>query len=206
MRQEGSVGFRQYFMVSSVLKGRLTCIQILDSQLALPKVFLLSSRMYNQWNPLVSFCRETDRFRAQEEGDAVTSSTTINAAIAVQPPCGRAAARTRIPFRVPGGAEASAALALLDDDTASPASRRLASARAARGTRPILILGQAPSYPEFAGISWHLWSMAACCRIRAASMVLNKAAAKCRAPRSWTSCRVSVGCIKLILSSARHGC
>jgi ribosome recycling factor len=39
---------------------------------------------------------------------------------------------------------ASAALALLDDDTTSPASRRLASAPAAPGTRPLLILGQAP--------------------------------------------------------------
>jgi predicted negative regulator of RcsB-dependent stress response len=35
-------------------------------------------------------------------------------------------------------------LALLDDVTASPASRRLASAHAALGTRHILILGQAP--------------------------------------------------------------
>ena len=48
------------------------------------------------------------------------------------------------PLRVPGGAGASAALALLDDGTASPASRRLASAPAAPGTRPLLILGQAP--------------------------------------------------------------
>ena len=46
--------------------------------------------------------------------------------------------------RVPGGAGASAALALLDDVTTSPASRRLASAPAAPGTRPLLILGQAP--------------------------------------------------------------
>lgn len=43
-----------------------------------------------------------------------------------------------------GGAWASAALALLGDATASPASRRLASAHAALGTRHILILGQAP--------------------------------------------------------------
>ena len=43
-----------------------------------------------------------------------------------------------------GGAGASAALALLDDVTTSPASRRLASAPAAPGTRPLLILGQAP--------------------------------------------------------------
>jgi hypothetical protein len=44
-----------------------------------------------------------------------------------------------------GFAQASAALPLLDDVTASPASRRLASARAKPGTRPLLILGQAPS-------------------------------------------------------------
>jgi hypothetical protein len=44
-----------------------------------------------------------------------------------------------------GGAWASAALALLDDVPTSPASRRLASAPAALGTRHILILGQAPS-------------------------------------------------------------
>jgi hypothetical protein len=43
-----------------------------------------------------------------------------------------------------GGAWASAALELLDDVTASPASLRLASAHAALGTRHILILGQAP--------------------------------------------------------------
>ena len=64
------------------------------------------------------------------------SLTTSNAAIAVQSPCA---------LRVPGGAGASAALALLDDGTASPASRRLASAPAVPGTRPLLILGQAPS-------------------------------------------------------------
>jgi hypothetical protein len=63
----------------------------------------------------------------------VTSSTTSNTAIAVQPPCGQ------------GGAGASAALALLHDVTTSPASRRLASAPATPGTRPLLILGQAPS-------------------------------------------------------------
>ena len=65
-----------------------------------------------------------------------TSLTTSNAAIAAQPPCA---------LRVPGGAGASASLALLDDVPASPASRRLASAPAAPGTRPLLILGQAPS-------------------------------------------------------------
>src|SRR5512136_841434 len=43
-----------------------------------------------------------------------------------------------------GGAWASAVLALLDDVPALPASRRLASAHAALGTRHILILGQAP--------------------------------------------------------------
>ena len=65
----------------------------------------------------------------------MTSLTTSNAAIAVQHPCA---------LRVPGGAGASAALVLLDDVTTSPASRRLASAPAAPGTRPLLILGQAP--------------------------------------------------------------
>ncbi len=44
-----------------------------------------------------------------------------------------------------GVAWASAALPLLDDGTASPASRRLASARATPGTRPLLILGHTPS-------------------------------------------------------------
>jgi hypothetical protein len=44
-----------------------------------------------------------------------------------------------------GGARTSAALALLDDVTPSPASRRLASAPAPPGTRPLLILGRAPS-------------------------------------------------------------
>ena len=43
-----------------------------------------------------------------------------------------------------GGAWASASLALLDDAPTSPASRRLASAHAALGTRHILILGHAP--------------------------------------------------------------
>jgi len=38
-----------------------------------------------------------------------------------------------------GGAGASAALALLDDIPVSPASRRLASAPAALGTRPIVL-------------------------------------------------------------------
>jgi hypothetical protein len=36
--------------------------------------------------------------KARGGGEAVTSSTTSNAAIAVQPPRGRAAARTRIPW------------------------------------------------------------------------------------------------------------
>src|SRR5512137_989857 len=55
--------------------------------------------------------------------------------------------RRAIPMRPLGSgfARASAALPLLDDVTASPASRRLASARAKPGTRPLLILGQAPS-------------------------------------------------------------
>jgi len=43
-------------------------------------------------------------------------------------------------------ARASAALPLLDDVPASPASRRLASAHATPGTRPLLILGQAPGW------------------------------------------------------------
>ena len=43
-----------------------------------------------------------------------------------------------------GGAWASASLALLDNVTALPASRRLASAQAALATRHILILGHAP--------------------------------------------------------------
>ena len=43
-----------------------------------------------------------------------------------------------------GGAWVPVALALLDDATPSPASRRPASAHAALGTRHILILGQAP--------------------------------------------------------------
>ena len=43
-----------------------------------------------------------------------------------------------------GQAGASAALALLEDDTASPASRRLASAPAWPETRCLLIPGQAP--------------------------------------------------------------
>jgi hypothetical protein len=45
-----------------------------------------------------------------------------------------------------GFARASAALPLLDDGTASPASRRLASACAKPGTRPLLILGQVPRF------------------------------------------------------------
>jgi len=43
---------------------------------------------------------------------------------------------------------ASASLALLDNVPALPASRRLASAHAALGTRHILILGQAPKIEE----------------------------------------------------------
>ena len=55
--------------------------------------------------------------------------------------------RRATPMRPPGSgvARASAVLPLLDDVTASPASRRLASAHATPGTRPLLILGQAPS-------------------------------------------------------------
>jgi hypothetical protein len=58
----------------------------------------------------------------------VTSVTTSNAEI------GRTASR----FQIPSGSGyvgASAVLALLDDATTSPASRCLASARAALGTR-----------------------------------------------------------------------
>ena len=51
--------------------------------------------------------------------------------------------RTQIPSGS-GFARAFASLPLLDDGTASPASRSLASARAKPGTRPLLILGQAP--------------------------------------------------------------
>ena len=60
----------------------------------------------------------------------MTSLTTSNAEIATQPPCAPAGS---------GGAWASAALALLNDDTTSPASRRLASAHAALGTRPLVL-------------------------------------------------------------------
>ena len=63
-----------------------------------------------------------------------TSSTTSNAEIARNPHAPEG-------FRAARGASAS--LALLDDATTSPA-RRLASAPAAPGTRPLLILGQAP--------------------------------------------------------------
>ncbi len=54
--------------------------------------------------------------------------------------------RRATPMRPSGSgfAWASAALPLLDDVPASPASRRLASAHAKPGTRPLLILGQAP--------------------------------------------------------------
>src|SRR5208337_1871277 len=45
-----------------------------------------------------------------------------------------------------GGAGASAALALLDDIPVSPASRRLASAPAALGTRPIVLSPRAARY------------------------------------------------------------
>ncbi len=55
-----------------------------------------------------------------------------------------------------GGAWASAVLALLDDVPASPASRRLASAHAALGTRHILILGQAPSKDQSPLVSFIL--------------------------------------------------
>ena len=60
--------------------------------------------------------------------------------------------RRAIPMRSSGSglARASAALPLLDDVPASPASRRLASALATPGTRPLLILGQAPSLTCFA--------------------------------------------------------
>jgi hypothetical protein len=51
-----------------------------------------------------------------------------------------------------GGAWASASLALLDNVTTLPASRRLASAQAALATRHILILGQTPSFGKNAGI------------------------------------------------------
>ncbi len=91
--------------------------------------------------------------RAQARGgvDAETSLTTSNAAIAL----GRCAdpdratpmrlgLRTQIPSGS-GFARASAALLLLDDVPASPASRRLTSAREKPGTRPFLILGRAPS-------------------------------------------------------------
>ena len=44
-----------------------------------------------------------------------------------------------------GGVPTSAALPLLDNGLALPASRRLASAGTALGTRPMLLLGQAPS-------------------------------------------------------------
>jgi len=55
--------------------------------------------------------------------------------------------RLATPMRPKGcsGAWASASLALLDNVTTLPASRRLASAQAALATRHILILGQAPS-------------------------------------------------------------
>ena len=52
-----------------------------------------------------------------------------------------------------GGAWASASLALLDNVTTLPASRRLASAQAALATRHILILGQAPSIQQIKNLS-----------------------------------------------------
>ena len=65
--------------------------------------------------------------------------------------------RPATPMRPKGssGAWTSAALALLDNAITLPASRRLASAHAALGTRHILILGQAPSLGQ---ISWGLRS------------------------------------------------
>jgi hypothetical protein len=48
-----------------------------------------------------------------------------------------------------GGAGASAALALLDDIPVSPASRRLASAPAALGTRPIVLSPRAARGGKF---------------------------------------------------------
>ncbi len=67
----------------------------------------------------------------------------------------RAGLRTQIPSGS-GFTRASASLPLLNDGTASPASRRLASVRAKPGTRPLLILGQAPrgssGKPFFANI------------------------------------------------------
>ena len=73
--------------------------------------------------------------KARGGGDAGTSLTTSNEEIGPQPPCAQ---------RVPSAAWVSASLALLDNVPALPASRRLASAHAALGTRHILILGQAP--------------------------------------------------------------
>ena len=64
--------------------------------------------------------------------------------------------RTQIPSGS-GCARASASLPLLDDVPASPASRRLASARAQPGTRPLLMLGQAPSLefkPAVCSLHW----------------------------------------------------
>lgn len=53
-----------------------------------------------------------------------------------------------------GGAGASAVLALLDDATTSPASRRLASAPAALGTRPIVLSPRAASQKEEPKKGW----------------------------------------------------
>ena len=68
----------------------------------------------------------------------MTSLTTSNAEIGL----GRCAdPDPAIPMRPLGFGQAGAfaALALLDDGTTSPASRRLASAPAALGTRPIVL-------------------------------------------------------------------
>ena len=78
--------------------------------------------------------------------------------------------RTQIPSGS-GFARASASLPLLDDVPASPASRCLASARAKPGTRPLLILGQAPRIdiessviPDFArGADFHMHSTVISC-------------------------------------------
>ena len=69
-----------------------------------------------------------------------TSLTTSNAAIAAQPPCALWVPAARAQMQ--GGAPRRCT-------ETSPASRRLASAPAALGTRPLLIIGQAPS-PEYA--------------------------------------------------------
>ena len=89
--------------------------------------------------------------KARGGGDAGTSLTTSNAEIGLgrlrgprsrNPHAAGPLARAQIP-KGSGGEWASAALALLDNGTALPASRRFVSAHAALGTRHILILGQA---------------------------------------------------------------